>query len=159
MSVMVPPASSTRSEPAATSHAESWNSKKPSNKPTGGVGEIERRGARAADGLAAEEDIFEDRQIGVEKTVGLERKAGRDQRALESGAMADPARAAVPPSAAAPRRRKDVVLAGIENHPELNPALHRHPDRHGELRDPVDEIRGAVERIDDPGGRGLVALE
>ena len=49
----------------------------------------------------------------------------------------------------------EFLVGGIVDHPGDDRALARQPDRDRELRDAVQEIGGAVERIDDP-GVGLV---
>ena len=50
----------------------------------------------------------------------------------------------------AARGREQLLPQRVEDDPVLDPAPMTHSDRHREMGKPVDEVRGAVQRVDDP---------
>ena len=125
--------------------------KKPVEKAARGVGEIEGGGPGPTNRLAAQEYIAKDRQVGVEQVMGLERETGGYKSPREALAFADAAHSTVPSCSKAADRRKQVVLAGIEDHSKIDTPIHRDADRNRELGNSVHEVGGAIERVDDPG--------
>ena len=73
-----------------------------------------------------------------------------DQRLLERRALADANAAAVELRALAAARREDLLPQRIVDDAVLELAFARDADRHGKLREAVQIVRRAVERIDDP---------
>ena len=70
-------------------------------------------------------------------------------------------RIGTPSRCAGPPRRGGVLVTGrdVEHHAGHDLAVELGGDRHGVLRDAVEEVHGAVDRVDDPadaGGAGLV---
>jgi hypothetical protein len=52
--------------------------------------------------------------------------------------------------APSPRDREQLLAHWVVDYGVFHPALHLAGDGHGELREAVHEIGGAVERVDDP---------
>lgn len=121
------------------------------------VREIERRRARAAQPGARLRHLGEEARVGVEAVFFAERKARADQRVREAVAPADADAPVVQVGAAAARRGEEVVVVRIVDHRLRDDALVRKRDRHAVVRKAVNEVRRAVERIDDPLEFGCVA--
>ena len=77
-------------------------------------------------------------------------KPGRDQRLLQRRALADANAAAVELRALAAARREDLLPQRIVDDAVLELAFARDADRDRKLREAVQVVRRAVERIDDP---------
>ena len=78
------------------------------------------------------------------------RKSGADQRSLQRALAADADLLAFQLRAVTARGGEEFLTHGIVNDRMLQPALLLHRDRDGESREAMQEIGGAIERIDDP---------
>jgi hypothetical protein len=114
------------------------------------VGEVERGGAGAAHSRGLLDDRAELRQVGVEARAGADRHARADERVIQHVGLADADLAAVQHRAPAALRDEKVLRARRVDHAELELPLVLQADRHGEVREAVQEVRRAVERVDDP---------
>ena len=149
----LPPASSTSSRPAAQSQCCRPRSKKRVHAAGGQPGQVERRGAGAADVAGAREQLAD--HVGLHRAaLGLVGEAGGHQRLLRAaraaGALAR--RASLARSRRRPRRaRRGRSRRGSASAPRPGPpvgVLERHAHRPG--REAVEEVDRAVERVDDP---------
>ena len=86
------------------------------------------------------------------------RQAASDHRVGQELARSDPQPAVVEEGALAAFGDEKLVGDRIVDHAGDDGAGALQPDRDGELRNAVQEIRGAVERIDDPGVGAVGAL-
>ena len=86
------------------------------------------------------------------------RQAAADHAVVELAAAGDAQPLVVEEGALAALGDVELVIGGIVDHAGDDGALALQPDRDRELRDAVQEIGGAVERIDDPGVGLVVAL-
>ena len=77
-------------------------------------------------------------------------EAGADQRAFQSALAADANLLALELCAVASRCGEEFLTHGIVDHRLLQASTVLERDRYGERREAVQEIRRAVERIDDP---------
>ena len=84
-----------------------------------------------------------------------ERDPGADQRFLQPQALGDADAAVVEEGAASLGGGEQLVLHRIVDHRVRQAAAVLHADRDAILRKAVDEVGGAVERIDDPDVFGL----
>src|SRR5690606_20289992 len=116
----------------------------------GDIGKVQRRGARAADVGRQLAQRLEHAQIGVDVLRGLVREAGSQQGAVEILALGDADAAAIELGAVAAAGGPKLLAHGIVDHRYLQPAPMTQGDGDGEVGHPVEEIGGAVERIDDP---------
>ncbi len=115
------------------------------------VGEIERGRTGAANAATLTAECAEHRHVGIEMLCDvLERNAGRKQRIFEAMALADANTFAVELRAGAARRGEFLVAHRIDDHRMLQAVAVLQADRHREMRNAVQVVRGAVERIDDP---------
>ena len=152
-SVTTPPASRTSSAPAATSHGARCSSQKPSNRPAGHVRQVEGRGAGAADAAGRR---ARSRRTGAGtrriRLTLLEREAGADQGVLRRPRCADtesgrPSSQAPPPRTRveASRRAARRTTTPASSTPSTAAAIET-----AQAGIAVQEVGGAVERIDDP---------
>src|SRR5436305_15028308 len=118
--------------------------------PGGGIGEVERRGAAAADGLDAEERLAEGGEVEIEGRMGAEGIAGGEERPLEPAQCRNPHRPTIPGRPGARRGGEDVFPLRVVDHPGEELAPPPAGDRNAVDRQPLEEVGGAVERIDDP---------
>ena len=96
------------------------------------------------------DEVAEDGEIGVEMRELAVGKAGADERSLEPGALAHAQTTVVQKSAGtAACREKLVARRVVDDRLGQHPALGER-DRHRKLWQPVQEVRGAVEGVDDP---------
>ncbi len=126
----------------------------------GQPGQVQGGGARAAQAGGVLGDGPEHAQVGVDvgHLVLAEREAGADQGAVQAGAAGDPDAAAIEGGAAATAGGEFLFAQRIIDHAVLHPALDLQGDGHRVLGKAVDEIGGAVERIDHPQVIGAFAL-
>ena len=85
------------------------------------------------------------------------RKTGADQRFFQLGALADADAALVEEGATALAGGKQFVALGIEHHGLSKLPVMGERDRNRVLREAVNEVGGAVQRVDDPLVFGLLA--
>jgi hypothetical protein len=123
----------------------------------GHVGQVERGGAGAAQAGHAGHHVRHDGQVLLEVVAGAERKAGGHQALAQLGALGDADAPVVHVGAAALGGGEEVVAARVVDDRLLDLAAHRQRDGHAVDREAVDEIGGAVERIDDPDVVGIFA--
>src|SRR5436190_11160531 len=116
----------------------------------GDVGEVERRGARAAYAGAGPHHRLELARIKIEARHFLERKAGADERITETRQGGNADTAVVEEGAAALGRCEKLVARRVVDHRMRERAAMPDADRHAVLRKAMDEVGRAVERIDDP---------
>ena len=114
------------------------------------VREIERGGARTAQARARQRHFAEEAHVAVQALAVAERKARADQRIRQTIQLADADAPLVQIRAAAARCGEEVVARRIVDDGLLHDALVRERDRHAVVREAVDEVGRAVERIDDP---------
>jgi hypothetical protein len=81
-----------------------------------------------------------------------------DQRAFERGLFAHADLAAVELRAVTARGGEQLLAHHVEHHGVFQAALDLAGDRHRETREAVHEIRGAIERVDDPQHVALAGL-
>src|SRR6185312_10744104 len=94
---------------------------------------------------------FQHPEIGIDVArIGAERKTRADERALQRALLADPHPMIFEMRAAAACCAEDLLAHGVLDHRTFEPAFLLAGDRHGESRKAVQEVGGAVERIDDP---------
>ena len=93
--------------------------------------------------------LLEKRQPGIDRRAGFG-ESDRDHRFREIGPRADPKRFAIQerrlPFFAAP----EFVAHRIVDHPDDDFSAQTQRDRNAKMRDAVEEIHRAIERIDDP---------
>jgi preprotein translocase subunit SecF len=124
----------------------------------GDVTKIESGGAGAPYAGRVLKYLAEHREVGLHLVVGMaEREAGADQRALEIVLPADTDATAVKLGAGSTRRREEFLVNRVVNHAVLHAATDLHADGYREYREAVQEVRGAVERVDDPDGVRVAA--
>ena len=115
------------------------------------IGEIERGGARPAHARRGAHDDLEDLEIVIDvRRVHAIGKAGSDQRSFERALGADAYFPALELRAVAARGGEELLTHGIVDHRVLQAPAVLDRDRYGEGRKAVQEIRRAVERVDDP---------
>ena len=91
-------------------------------------------------------------EIGREPAAVLaEREAGADKRAVEPEPLRHAQAPAVQEGAGAALGREQFAALRVEHDADFRAAPMAAGDRDGELRETVQEVRGAVERVDDPG--------
>ena len=81
---------------------------------------------------------------------GAKRKPGADQRALQGALGADADLLALELRAVAARGGEELLAHGIVDHRVLQPTLVLERDRHRKSWETMQEIRRAIERVDDP---------
>src|SRR4029079_889995 len=113
-------------------------------------GEIERGGPGAADPGADRHELAHAAQVLVHVPELLEWKAGAEQRILELVGAAHADAPVVEESARAPRGREELVAVRIVDHGLARLAFVEQADRDAVLWKAMQEIRGAVQGIDDP---------
>src|SRR6266568_4000427 len=114
------------------------------------VGDVEGRGARAPDARGARGKLAEHGEVFVETLEIAEGKSGADQGFVQKHAPGNAHAPLVQIGAASAGRRKQLVFRRIEDHALSEDDLVAKCDRHRVLWKAVDEIGGAVERVDDP---------
>jgi hypothetical protein len=108
--------------------------------------EVERRGARPAHARGRIHHALERREVGLQPAAVLAvREPGADERALEPRALRHAQPPAVEQGAGAALRREQLAPQRVEHDGDLRAPAVAAGDRHGELREAVQEIRGAVE--------------
>ena len=149
--VTMPPASRIISEPAAMSQTLSPNSQKPSSLAGGDVAEIQRGRARAAHAGRVLHHRLQHRHV-LRQPLGVAAvgEAGADERAFQPGPGADPHAPPVHLGAATASRGEQLLAAGVVDDAHLELVADLQGDRHREHGKAVQEIGGAVERVDDP---------
>jgi hypothetical protein len=123
----------------------------PVDPPGGDIGEVERGGAWPADAAATLHDHAQRVQIVVEIMPVLERQSCAQHRFRESVAAAHANRLAVEEGALSATCGEEPAAGGVEDHTDGNGVVDPQRDRHAVIRDAVEEVGSAVERIDDPG--------
>ena len=111
--------------------------------------EVERGRAGAADVARQGQHAAEDRRL-QPALVGDVGEARADERARERRRLADPQRRAVEPAALAARRAERLAAHRVVHDRDERADAVAAGDRDGPLRDAVEEVDGAVERVDDP---------
>ncbi len=114
------------------------------------VGQIQGGGARPAHAGCGGHDDFEHGQVGVEVGALAKRKAGADQRAFQGALRAHAHLFALELRAVAARGGEKFLAHGIVDHGMLQAALLLDRNGHGEGRETVQKIGGAVQGVDDP---------
>src|SRR5450830_1121270 len=118
---------------------------------TGGhIGQVQGGGAGAAQAGGAGHDVGHHGQVGLEVVARAEGEAGGDQRLTQAGALAHADAALVQVGATALGGGEQVVAAGVVDDGLFDLAAHRQRDADAVHGKTVDEVGGAVERIDDP---------
>jgi len=118
--------------------------------PGGDVREVERGRPEPADTRGAPHRSGEHGKVRrVARGSARVRDAGRDQRAREVRVRRDAEAGPVEPCPAPLLGDERLVLRGVEHHPGDDAAAALERDRYGEMRNAVDEVGRAVERIDD----------
>lgn len=77
-------------------------------------------------------------------------ESGRDQAVLKTGRVANPACFPVYLKSAASDRREKFATRSVQHHPDRESVSIAKGDAHGIGRNPVHEVRRAVDGIDDP---------
>ena len=153
-----PPASWISRVPAAVSQGDEAEFPEAVDAARRHIGEVERGGARPAHAGRGAHDRLEDGEIVIDvRGLHAVGKAGADQRSFEGALGADADLLAVELGAVAARGGEELLAHGIVDHRVLQPPAVLDRDRHREGRKAVQEIRGAVERIDDPDVLALAA--
>src|SRR6266851_767743 len=124
----------------------------------GHVGDVERRGARAAQAGGANRELAEHGEILIEALEIAKGETGADQRLAELHALGDTDAPLVQVGAAAASRGEQLVIRGIVDHAVRQDAFVLEADRDRVLGEAVNEIGGAVERVDDPGVLGIARV-
>ena len=117
--------------------------------------QVQRGSARTAHAGALAHDFAQHVQVGLELVAGTVGKAGRDQAFLQARALADADAAVVDVGATALAGAVDIVAVRVVDHRLLDLAAHRQRNADAVKRKAVDEIGGAVQRIDDPDEFGI----
>ena len=120
------------------------------------VREIERACARTAQAGTSPGHFGEQACVGIEVGCIAEREAGADQAVGETVTSRHTNATVVQECAAATRGGEQVVAGRVVDHGLRHDTLMREGDRHAVVRKAMDEIRGAIEWIDDPLVFGLV---
>src|SRR5215469_500570 len=122
------------------------------------ISEVERGGTGAAHTGGTLHGRFEHLEIRIDVArVRAEREARADESTLQRALLADPNAMVLEVRAAAAGRGEELLAHGIVDHRDLEPALLLAGDRDGESRKAMQEVGGAVERIDDPDAVVLAA--
>src|ERR1700730_7183848 len=100
--------------------------------------------------MRADHEGFPEREIKTPPFASIVRKARHEQRALQLGCARYVDRLAVQPRAAAPPRDEHLAPERVEDDSRLKSAAPLVGDRDAELREAVDKIGRAIERVDDP---------
>ena len=100
-------------------------------------------------------DIAHHAQVAVEVVVLAEGEAGGDQAFLQAGALGHAQAAVVHVGAAPFGGGEQVVAAGVVNDGLLDLAFDGQRNADAINRQAVDEVGGAVQRIDDPDEFGV----
>ncbi len=114
------------------------------------VGEVQRGRAGAAQAGRALHHVGHDVQVGLEVVARAEREAGGQQAFLELGALGHADAPLVQVGAAALGGREQVVARRVVDDGLLDLAAHHERDAHAIDGKAVDEVGGAVQRVDDP---------
>src|SRR5216683_3989523 len=127
------------------------------------IGEIERRRTEPAHPAGRGHDTRERRDIDRVVAVSAKREAGADQRLAKRAPGRHPEAAVVEIGADAFLGPEHLVPGRLVDQPGYDLAIAFERDRDREMRDPMQEIGGAVERVDDPavmwiGSRGRAAF-
>src|SRR5688572_17017965 len=116
------------------------------------VSEVERCRARPPHARGRLHDALEHAEVGPEPAAVLaERKARADERAIEPETLRHAQPPPVQQRAGAALGREQLPAQRVEHDADLRATAVAAGDRDGELREAVQEVRGAVQRIDDPG--------
>jgi len=114
------------------------------------VRQIERRRARTAQAGRLGHQVLELGDVVVERGAVTEREAGADQGVAQLGGLRDTNPAVVHEGAGAAGGGEKIVAVRVVNHRLRELALDLQRDGHAVGRHTVQEIGGAIERIDDP---------
>ena len=102
--------------------------------------------------------IFSNRAL-VVLDLHLEGEGRADDRLLRVVAVGDPHRALVAVGAGTAARPEQVVVDRVVGHADRGPAVDQVGQRHRPVGHAAQEVRGAVDRVDDPEARrGLLLL-
>src|SRR6266702_196735 len=124
----------------------------------GDEGEVEGGGAEAAE---AGDAVLDRGHLAAEFFVVAAADMGQatgHHAFAELAAAGHPQALVVEEGALAALGDVELVIGGVVDHARDDRALARQPDRDRKLRDAVQEVGGAVERIDDPGVALVAAL-
>ena len=136
--------------PAATSQGDRPRSQKPSKRPAAtqarSSAAAPKRRMPATSGMIAGKLL----QVAGVVAVPLEGHAGRDHAIGEVLPRRHPEPPVVQEGAAAALGREELVGDRVVDQRRVQLSLPLERDRDGELRDAVQEVGGAVERVDDP---------
>ncbi|EEF93739.1 hypothetical protein CATMIT_01627, partial [Catenibacterium mitsuokai DSM 15897] len=117
----------------------------------GDVGQVERGRAGAAHVFGVEQQVVQALEVGAGAGAFARREAGDQHRAVQVLAVGDAHALFVELHAAAAAGGEQVVAQRIEDHAVGRLAVFAQRDRHAEMRDAVQVVAGAVERVDHPG--------
>ena len=116
----------------------------------GDVAQVQRGGAGATQAGHLGHHRFHDLHVALEVVALAEREARADQGFEHARTLGHADAAVVHVGAAALRCIEQVIAAGVIHHSLLHLTAESQSNRHGIDREAMDEIGGAVERIDDP---------
>ncbi len=123
---------------------------KPVQSAGGYVGQVQRRRTGPADSRGIGEYGTEHRQISIQVLLFLERETGAQQRTLETALSGNPDAPAVEHRAIAAAGGKQFIAQRIIDHGNLDPGLVLQGDGDGKLREAMEKIGRAIQRVDDP---------
>jgi hypothetical protein len=114
------------------------------------VSQIERRGARPAHARGIGDQRPQRPQVPVQILGIPERNPRTQQGTVEVDAVTHPNAAIIQQRTSSPRGGEEFLPQRIVDHGLLQPIPVFQGDRDREMRHPVQEVRGAVQRVDDP---------
>ena len=120
------------------------------------IGQIQRGRAGAAHASGALHDFAQHQHVLLEVVATAEGEAGGDQAVTQLSALGDADAALVQIGTTALGRSEQVVAAGVIDHGVLDLALVGQSDAHAVHGKAVDEVGGAVQRVDDPDMVGVL---
>ncbi|OIQ70495.1 hypothetical protein GALL_478930 [mine drainage metagenome] len=122
----------------------------------GNVSQVQCGSARAAQADGTRHEVCQHAQIGVKVIALAERETRGQQAILETDAFGHPDAAVVHEGTTPLGGRKQVVAAGVVNDRLLDFALVGQGNADAVNRQTVDEVGGAVQRVDDPDKFGVL---
>jgi len=118
--------------------------------PAGDIRQVERGSAGAAHACGEAADPGEEFKIALEVIDPAKRETGPEQGFLQAQALGHANPTVIEKGATAPTGCEQFVPIGVVDHPLGDHAALHQRDRDRILRQTVDEVRGAIERIDNP---------
>ena len=116
----------------------------------GHISQVERGSTRAAHAGHLGHHVLQHLHEGLEVVSWPKRKAGADQAVFELGAFGHADAAVIQVSAAATGGAEQVVAGGVVYHGLLRAAIDHEGNADAVNGKAVDEVGGAVQRVDDP---------